>query len=257
MIKKIRKIKPVLRIVIMIALFALVSLAYAQNARTYIPERAFEYRDDLYNEITRIIPELPEYNFVGALIEHESCISLTHSKCWSATAELNNSREYSIGFFQIAKAYRPDGSIRMDTLGSLKGKYRTVLAEANWSNLKNRPDLQMRVGMTLILDNWNYFNMIEDPVERMYFVDNAYNGGAGNVAKERSACGLAAGCDPQKWFGNVERYCQRSKKPIPAYGNRSICDISRNHTVDVFQVRLPKYQKQYFNQEYLERRRKQ
>lgn len=244
-------------IVIFVAMLMLVffaSIGRAQSVKTYIPERAYEHRDVLYDEITRIIPELPDYNFVPALIEHESCISLKHSKCWSATSVLSNKREYSVGFFQIAKAYNPDGTKRMDTLESLRRTYRSHLKEASWDNLIDRPDLQMRAGITLIHSNWNSFRGIKDPAERMYFVDNAYNGGVGWVNRERTICGLKAGCDDQKWFGNVETTCARSKKPIPAYGNRSICDISRNHTRDVFENRLPKYQSKYYNEEYLKGR---
>lgn len=229
----------------------LAGIGHAQNAKTYIPVKAYDHRDTLYTEISRIIPELPDYNFVPALIEHESCISLTHSKCWSATSVLSNKREYSVGFFQIAKAYNPDGTTRMDTLASLKRTYKSALKEATWDNLIDRPDLQMRAGISLIHSNWNSFIGVKDPNERMKFVDNAYNGGAGWVNKERRACGLKAGCDDQLWYGNVETTCMRSKTKIPAYGNRSICDISRNHTRDVFETRMPKYQINYFNEDYL------
>lgn len=229
------------------------SCAYAQNVREYIPENAWEYRDMLFNELERNTPEIPDYNFVPALIEHESCISLRHSRCFNANSILSNKREHSIGFFQIAKAYRTDGSVRMDTLAALKSKYRNDLKEANWGNLANRPDLQMRAGTLLIKDNWNYFrHTVPDFNERMYFVDAAHNAGAGNINKDIRACNLVKGCDSSKWFGNVEKTCQRSKRPIAAYGNRSVCDINRGHVVDVFKVRKPKYNRQYFNEEYLQ-----
>lgn len=245
-----KKILVFLSIVIM----GMISLAMGQNPTTYIPERAFDYRDDLYNEIHKLIPEMPDYNFVPSLIEHESCISLKHSKCWNANSVLSNKREHSIGFFQIAKAYNADGSVRMDTLGSLKRKYKTELSNASWDNLHLRPDLQIRAGVLLIRDNWVFFRGVPDPKERMYFVDAAHNSGAGNVEKDRRACNLQIGCDPNVWYGNVELTCTRSKKPIPAYGNRSFCDINRNHVTDVLKTRLPKYQKQYFNEEYIKTR---
>lgn len=231
------------------------SEANGQNPNTYIPPRAFEHRDDLYDAIKRNITELPDYNYVGALIEHESCISLTHSRCWSSTSELSNSREYSVGFFQIAKAYNSNGTIRMDTLTSMKNKYKTRLREANWNNLKHRPDLQMDVGTLLIGENYRRYYMAYNDFERMAFQDAAYNGGAGWVDKERRACGLKEGCDSTRWFGHVETTCLRSKNPIKAYGNRSICTISRQHVTDVLKTRLPKYQEQYFNKEYLDKKK--
>lgn len=230
------------------------NIAFGQNVKTYIPPQAFDLRDDLYNEIVDMIPQLPEYNYVPALIEHESCISLKHSKCWNPTSTLSNKREHSVGFFQIAKAYDSNGNVRMDTLTGLKNKYKTRLADLTWENIAQRPDLQMRAGIALIHDNWQYFHTVSDPWERLAFTDAGYNGGPGNVNKERRACGLKDGCDPQKWFGNVETTCVRNKKPIAAYGGRSICTISRDHVSDVLYNRIPKYKEQYFNEEYLESR---
>lgn len=239
--------------IIVVGVLMSLSVSFAQNPKTYIPPKAFDLRDTLYDEIRDIVPELPDYNYVPALIEHESCISLKHSRCWSPDSELSNKREYSVGFFQIAKAYNADGSVRMDTLKGLKQKYKTRLAEASWDNLKHRPDLQMRAGLALIRENWNHYRTISDPWERLAFADAGYNGGPGNVDKERRACGLKKGCDPNKWFGNVETTCLRGKNIIPAYG-RSICQISRDHPQDVLYNRLPKYKQQYFNEDYVKNR---
>lgn len=244
----------VLLTAVVLGMFILFGFANAQNPKTYIPPKAFELRDTLYDEIKDMIPQLPDYNYVPSLIEHESCISLTHSRCWSPNSTLSNKREHSVGFFQIAKAYNPDGSVRMDTLTGLKNKYKTRLGDLSWDNIASRPDLQIRAGVALIHDNWQYFNTIKDPWERLAFTDAGYNGGPGNVAKERRACGLKDGCDPQKWFGNVETTCLRGKRPIPAYGGLSICQISRRHPIDTIKVRMPKYQDQYFNEDYIKSR---
>ena len=233
-------------------LVVLVTIGWSQNVNTYIPQRAMEHRDTLYKSIKENIPELSDYNYVPALIEHESCISLTHSKCWSPTSELNNKREYSVGFFQIAKAYNPDGSVRMDTLTSMKNKYKSRLKEASWENLKYRPDLQFTVGNLLIGENYRRYSDVKTEEDRLAFTDQAYNGGPKWVDRERTACSLKSGCNPDKYFGNVETTCQRSKKPIPTYGGRSICSIANGHTKDVLKVRMPKYQNDYFNLKYLE-----
>lgn len=242
---------PTLIIIGIILGFALKG-AFAQNVKTYIPPQAFDYRDQLHDEIQKMLPELPDYNFLPALIEHESCISLKHSRCWSPSSTYSTSREHSVGFFQIAKAYRPDGTVRMDTLSDLKNRYTSSLKELTWKNIGQRPDLQFRAGLALTHANWNQLLSVSDPNERMVFVDVAHNSGAGWVAKERRACGLAAGCDAQKWFGNVEKHCLRSKTPNKNWGGLSVCDISRRHPKDVFENRMPKYQDQYFNKEYLE-----
>ena len=36
-----------------------------------------------------------------------------------------------------------------------------------------------------------------------------YNAGAGHIAKQQRACAAAMGCDPGRWFGNVEKFCMR------------------------------------------------
>lgn len=51
---------------------------FAQNVKTYIPPQAFEYKEIIHTEISTFFPNIPEYNYVPALIEHESCISLRH-----------------------------------------------------------------------------------------------------------------------------------------------------------------------------------
>jgi hypothetical protein len=41
----------------------------------------------------------------------------------------------------------------------------------------------------------------------------------------------------------VERHCLKSRQPL--YGNRSACDINREHVKNVFQVRLAKYERAF------------
>lgn len=232
------------------------SFSNAQNVKTYIPERAFENRDDLYDSIKKNLPDLYDYNFVPALIEHESCISLKHSRCWNANSTLSNSREHSVGYFQIAKAFNADGTTRMDTLQSLKNKYRDNLKELTWSNIARRPDLQLEAGTLLLKDNWNGLKSVTDPKERTYMLSAAHNGGLGRVQKDRRICGMDSDCDPQKWKGNVADKCSLSTTPMPKYGNRSLCQINRNHPIDVIETRMPKYDDQYFTKEYIKSREK-
>lgn len=237
-------------LVMFVVVFITASVANAQDPKKYIPPKAFDYRDTLFQEVNRYVPEIPDYNFIPSIIEHESCISLKHSKCWSPNAELKTSREQGVGFFQLTRAWNPDGSLRMDTIQGLKNRYTTHLKELTWNNVKDRPDLQFRAGILLMMENLNKLDMIEDPTEKMAFLAAMHNGGNWPI-KERRTCGLKAGCDPQKWFGNVENACMRSKKPMANYGNRSICDIAKAYPRDVIYTRLPKYQDQYFTEDYL------
>lgn len=219
---------------------------FAQNVKTYIPPQAFEYKEIIHTEISTFFPNIPEYNYVPALIEHESCISLRHSRCWKSTSELRSAREQGVGLGQVTRAFREDGSIRFDTLSNLKNMYKSELKEASWDIIKNRPDLQIRMIVLLLrTDNKQLYN-IEDELVRLHFTDSAYNGGIRDVHRSRRACGLAKNCNPQFWFDHVENYIQKSNKIL--YGNRSAKMINAHHVSDVFKTRLPKYQQQYFTE---------
>lgn len=89
-------------------------------------------------------------------------------------------------------------------------------------------------------DNIEYFTpsgSTQDDV--LAFADAGYNGGNEGVTREQRACKLDSKCDPGKWFGNVELFCMKSKALL--YGNRSACDINRQHVKDVLTIRAQKY----------------
>lgn len=217
--------------------------AYAVDAATYIPLGAITYKLTVQEEIERNYPKLVEYNYVPALIEHESCIHLLHKRCWNPTSQLKSSREVGAGLGQVTKAYREDGSVRFDKLKELRDTYRSELQELSWENVYTRPDLQIRALVLLVKQDNNRLRGIEDEHERLKFTDAAYNGGVGGVLKEQRACGLAADCNPQIWFGNVENYCMKSKKAL--YGTRSACMINRSHVHSSINEKLPKYKLYY------------
>lgn len=212
---------------------------YAQNVHTFIPEKAFKYFPVVAEEQKIYFKELTEPAYIPALIEHESCISLKHSKCWNPSSELRTSREIGLGLGQLTKAYKNDGSIRFDSLEGIRNQHLSELKELSWSNIALRPDLQIRAIMLMSRDNYIKLWRVTDPAERINFADAAYNGGLGGVSNERRECGLRKGCDPIKWFGNVALVCLKSVKPI--YSGRSACDINRHHVEDVRLTRMPKY----------------
>lgn len=220
-------------------LLTLWSLFAISATKDYIPKQAFQYFPMIQNEAEALFPDYTETAYYAALIEHESCISLTHSKCWNPASELKTAREQGVGFGQITRAYRKDGSVRMDALTAMKNRYQQSLKDLSWSNVKQRPDLQVRIMILMIRDLHKGLYMVKDIDERRNMADAAYNGGPGDLKKERMTCGLAKDCDPQKWFGHVEKYCVKNKNPL--YGQRSACDINRHHVHDVVYNNLPKY----------------
>ena len=213
----------------------------------YIPPQAFQYKDTIKQEVTTYFPNVPELNYTPSLIEHESCISLKHKRCWNPKSQLKYAREEGAGLGQITRAYNSDGSLRFDSLAGMRDRYKQELKDAKWETIYQRPDIQIRMMVLMLRDDFKKLYNVEDPVSRLEMTDAAYNGGIGGVLKERRACSLASNCNPGLWFGHVEKYCLKSKKAI--YDTRTPCDINRHHVHDVFHNKLPKYRKQYFIEE--------
>lgn len=221
--------------------FCLVSLlGQAQDVKTYIPPRAIEYAPVILEQERLYFPGITIPGYFFALFEHESCIHLKHSRCFSPTSELLTKREQGTGLTMITRAFNPDGSIRFDTLEDLKRNYKQQLKELSWGNIKQRADLQIRAGILLYKSNYDKLFTVEDEFQRYAMADSAYNGGYRDVNKGRMACGLAVGCDPDIWFDNTEQYIPKSTRPI--YAGRSAKDINLHHVRDVMLTRLPKYQ---------------
>lgn len=210
-----------------------------------IPPQAFQYSSIIQSEIETYFDELPYREYVPALIEHESCRTLTHKRCWNPKSQLKTKKEDGRGLGQITVAYNPDGSVRFDKFTELRTRYKRDLYDASWDNIMSKPDIQIRMIVLMLRDDYGKLYDIKDPYQRLSMVDNSYNGGYGGLQKERRRCSLIKGCDPSIWFNNVEKVCLKSKKSL--YGNRSVCEISRYHTRDVMLAKLPKYERaQYF-----------
>jgi hypothetical protein len=199
--------------------------------------RAVALAPVLIVEIERHWSEVPRREYVPALISHESCITYTHSRCWAPTSRLRSQREEGAGLGQLTRAWHPDGRLRFDALADLRDRH-PALRELDWATIYSRPDLQVRSLVLMSRDNWNALRTVADPMERLAMADAAYNGGLGGVKRERRACQIASACDPQRWWGHVERHCLKSRMPL--YGTRSACDINRHHVVDVW-ARMPRY----------------
>lgn len=229
------------RFIALIFLYTLSSLAVCQN---YIPTNAYKLKHLVISEVDAYFPSIPDRSYIPALIEHESCISLKHSRCWSSTSQLKTPREQGVGLGQITRAYNSDGSLRFDSLTELRNKHRRALEEINWNNVKMRPDLQIRMIVLMTRDNFQKLYDIDDPYQRLTMSDVAYNGGMGGLQRERRLCSLTKGCNPAIWFENVEKYCLKSKKVL--YANRSACDINRHHAHDVMNIKMPKYSRLQF-----------
>lgn len=188
----------------------------------------------------------PKAYALGSLIELESCIGLKHSRCWNPSSKLQSPREIGVGLGQITKAFNPDGSVRFDALTELKLKHPQELREFNWQSVWTRPDLQIRAVVLKSKDNYLIYKRGDvTEYNALAFGDAAYNGGIGGLNRDRTACKISGKCDPNIWFGHVEKYCTKSKAIL--YGNRSACDINRHHVHEVLELRSHKYRQFWVN----------
>lgn len=217
------------------------SKADAADVKTYIPVAAKVYCPELIKEQKQFWADHPQKEVLCALVEHESCVTLTSKRCWSPTSQLKTAREEGAGFGQLTRAYRADGSTRFDAIAEITDQH-PALRELSWENVYSRPDLQLRAIILKNKGDYVYLKrLLDSPYVAVQMADAAWNGGRGGVIKERRACGLTKGCNPQEWFGHVENVCLKSRKPI--YAGRSACDINRHHVRDVVLTRAPKYKR--------------
>lgn len=217
-------------------------LFFAGTARAQpIPAGALQLLPELKAQIRQAWPAMPHPAYFGALIEHESCITLRHARCWSPTSRLKSAREEGAGLGQLTRAWRADGSLRFDALAEARRLDPQGLAELSWANVYQRPDLQLRAIVVGTRATWHRLGaVVPASGERLAMADAAYNGGLRGVLDERRACAAHPACDPDRWFGHVERHCLKSRRPL--YAGRSACDINRHHVADVLRARMPRYE---------------
>jgi len=212
-------------------------LVFAPRAHAdTLPAGFATYGPVLKAEQAKYWADHPDPAILAALVEQESCTSLKSPRCWNPAARLKSAREEGAGMGQITRAYRADGSLRFDALAGLRGQYGADMAGLSWDTVYQRPDLQLRA---LVLMSRDAARTFRGAPGWLAFGDAGYNGGVAGVQKERRACKLSEGCDPGQWFGHVEAHCLKSRQPI--YGNRSACDINREHVRNVLLVRRAKY----------------
>lgn len=233
--------KYLLTVMVILNSLLITSIAEASiDARTYIPPQAFQYFGTIEREQWIVMPDFAYPFYFAGLIEHESCITLTHRRCWSPTSQLKTQREQGLGMMQLTRTWNADGTVRFDVLADLRQAHMAELKELSWSSLATRPDLQIRAGIVMTRNNYRALHSMADPYERLAATDSAYNGGLGGVRKQRTICGLKANCDPQKWFGHLEHIVVKSTKAL--YAGRSADTINKHHVTDVLKVRMVKYQ---------------
>lgn len=220
-------------------LLCLLALFASQVMGGDIPTGAVTYLPTLVSTQQEIWPDAPMPSFLAAQVEQESCITLTHPKCWNPRAELKTSRENGIGFGQFTRAYRADGSIRFDTISELAIAHKSL---RGW-NWERRYDPHYQLTAIVEMDRALYARQRDTATDqdRLSFALSAYNGGPGGVLQDRRLCANTKGCDPSRWAGHVERTSLKKKVANKGYG-KSFFEINREYVTNILYVRRHKYE---------------
>lgn len=218
---------------------ALLIAGPAQAASTFIPDGARQYAPLLVDRQQAAWPDLREPWTLGGLVEQESCISLRHSRCWNPRAELKTHREYGFGFGQITVAYRADGSERFNKFDELVKAHKS-LRDWRWED-RYDPGYQLTAIVEMTHGLWRRVPPAADVTSQWAFTLSSYNGGVGGLLQDRRLCANAPGCDPTRWFGNIETHSVKSRAPQAAYGGQSWFSINRGYVRNVLTIRRAKY----------------
>jgi hypothetical protein len=184
-------------------------------------------------------PAMPMASALGAQVEQETCIRLTHPKCWSPRAELHTSREQGIGLGQLTRAFRADGSTRFDALAEVRAAHPKELGALTWEAPYDAR-LQLRALVLKDRDNYQAIRDAATVLDRLAFAFSAYNGGMGGVRQDRIACEATPDCDSGRWFANVEKTSLKAQAAVPGYG-QSFFAINRSYVRNILIVRRVRY----------------
>lgn len=217
-------------------LISLQCFAQKQELINGIPKSYYTYEPILLKVIEEDWVDIPYPAVIPSQIEQETCISLTHSKCWTPYAELKTSREYGFGFGQITITRR------FNTFEEVKLLDNKL---TNWSfEDRYNPEKQIISLVAMLKRNYNYFKDVTDPHDRMAFSLASYNGGLGGINSDRRICRNTKDCDSTKWWNNVELYSTKAKTNIKGYG-KSFFEINREYPRNIMFKRIKKYETRF------------
>lgn len=222
-----------------------VTMAHGQTLPP-LPTNAYKYLPMLIELEDELWPDAPLRGWTGAQVHKESCITVKHSKCWNPRAELRTSREWGVGFGQITIAYNKDGSERFNVFNELRA-LDPVLRTWRWDD---RFDPKMQLRALLVKNKIGYLSITgaSNRVDHLAFSLAGYNGGLSGVLSDRRLCQAVQGCDPNRWFGNVELYSNKSRKPWQGYG-QSAFEINRAYPREIIFKLRPLYEPYYMEKQ--------
>lgn len=197
-----------------------------------IPANAIYNLPVLVQEIRGEWRDAPIPHLMAGQVEQETCIRLTHKRCWSRFAELKTDRERGIGLGQITK------TARFDRLEEIKQQYPGKFSGWTWDN-PYVASYQLRALVVMDRDLYRRLDAATE-LDGMAFALAAYNGGLGGLLSDKRLCAVTDGCNPRIWFGNVEQHSLKAKVAVHGYG-QSFYQINRGYVRTIIRTRSEKY----------------
>jgi hypothetical protein len=204
------------------------------SASPEVKARISAYLPILKEERAAYWPNMRQPAYLAAQVEQETCASLKHKKCWNPEAQNINPKndgEIGWGLGQLTNTNRYNNFEMVTT------KY-PGLKPWKWEDRFN-PRYQLR---TMVLMDKSAFDVFkkEEEEDKLAFAFSSYNGGLGNVLKDRKYCAQISACNPAKWWGNVETHSHRSRTKLQGY-SVSAYQINREYVHNIMKVRHQKY----------------
>ncbi|MFO0753590.1 MAG: hypothetical protein U0411_09740 [Thermodesulfovibrionales bacterium] len=163
----------------------------ATRAAAAVPSRAHLYFPVLREEHRRVWPE-GDIRIIAEQISHESG--------WRREAvRREKSGVVSYGALQVLDK----------TLLALKKQHPEALQKVGRPSDMLQARWGIRAGILYDRHLWSLVSFAADSRERYAMMLSAYNGGYGWLLRDRKLA-AAMGADPDRWFGNVERFSRRS-----------------------------------------------
>jgi hypothetical protein len=208
-----------------------------------IPPQAFQYFPPVAAEASSTLRGEVHPAILASQVEQESCITLTHKRCWNPTVEFKTAREQGFGLAQITITYDKQGHEVMNRFKDLQ-KIDPMLAQWRWDDRFN-PRYQLRALAVGDRDCLPYA-LGANGEEKVAMAMACYNGGPGSkkrktgLSGDRIVCRATTNCDPNRWWNNVEMTSTKAKAPAPGY-TVSFFQINRDYVRRILRERADKY----------------
>jgi hypothetical protein len=208
-----------------------------------IPPQAIQYFPHLAAEASGTLRGEVDPAILASQVEQESCITLTHKRCWNPRVEFKTAREQGFGLAQITITYDKQGHEVMNRFKDLQ-KIDPMLAQWRWDDRFN-PRYQLRA-LAVGDRGCMPYALGAGGEDRVAMTMACYNGGPGSKKKksglsgDRIVCRATANCDPNRWWGHVEMTSTKAKVPAPGY-SVSFFQINRDYVRRILRERTAKY----------------